>query len=91
MVVQYNRMGIMLECLAQFMRDFYGRYVMMFILFLLAMRVSVVLVNVMTGHGLHLGGYLGSVDRSDKRNRVDKNGDDGFTRFKNRHKGSRWL
>lgn len=89
-VTGLNRMGILLECLGQFIKDFYGRYVLMFIVFLLAMRVSVVMVNVLTGHGLHLGGYIGTVDRIGKRDYKDSDGNDGLTRFRNRHKGSRW-
>lgn len=52
----------LMECMVNFIKFFWGRYVVMMILFLLFMRVSVILVNVITGHGLHLGGYIGSAD-----------------------------
>lgn len=57
----------LLTATMNFVNKFYGRYVIMFILFLLAMRVTVVMVNVLTGKGLHLGGYLGYAERSTVR------------------------
>lgn len=77
-----GQVQVMLHVFTTFMKDFYGSYALMFVIFLLAMRVTVILFNVITGNGLHLGGYIGSVDKTNVRN-----GDDykQYKGFKNRH------
>lgn len=84
---------VLVHMFTTFMKDMYGSYALMFVIFLLAMRVTVILFNVLTGNGLHLGGYIGSVDSNGRDNRVGKDGHTPYGRWVRKHgrlNGSGW-